>query len=413
MSQSRITHRHTRTLALARIYAALIGVLGLGALIWLFEQAPPVDLATLLAFAVVAVLMAYFRVPVGLVGTHVGLDGAVLLSATLAGGPALGGWASFAAGLVTGIAITDQRDPSRWTDRMAQALLNGGTNVLASLLAWLAYEGMRGSSQTRIDGRETMAVLLLCLVYALVRYMWGWPYWLLHTRAHRQPTTSLLSLTGFALEFLPLPAALLTAATFVRLGWAFFLLLVLVYVGLGAIMRQMLAHMVVQQEQIEALELRARICESIGETPLDVSTVSKLAYQLCQQVAPADKFELGLYNPLHTQITIQVSVHGDTQLPAMRMPITPLWEWLSKQSGPQKYGADEFTRLPFTLPPLGEIPPQHALFVPLMPDEANEPTGGIVLQSAADTAYSDKQMAYIAEIATHIAKALSRCQQNS
>lgn len=411
MSKSKIT--------LARIYAALIGVLGLGALIWLFEQAPPIDLATLLAFAVVAVLMAYFRVPVGHVGTNIGLDGAALLSATLAGGPALGGWASFAAGLVTGIAMTDQRDPPGWTDRTAQALLNGGTNVLASLLAWLAYEGMNGSSQTPIDGTETLAVLLLCLVYALVRYTWAWPYWLLHAHAHGQPTTNLLTLTGFALEFLPLPAALLTAATFVRLGWAFFLLLVLVYVGLGATMRQMLAHIVAQQEQIETLDLRARICESIAETPLEVAQVSKLAYTLCQQVAPADKFELGLYDPLHTQITIQISAQGDTQLPAMRMPITPLWEWLSKQSEPQTYSAGELDQLPFTLPPLEQITPKHALFIPLVADtpatesETNEPTGGIVLQSAADAAFTDKQLAYVAEIGTHIAKALGRCQQDS
>jgi hypothetical protein len=401
---------------LARIYAALIGVLGLGALIWLFEQAPPVDLATLLAFAVVAVLMSYFRVPVGLAGTHIGLDGAVLLSATLAGGPALGGWASFAAGLVTGIAIPDQRDPPGWGDRTAQALLNGGTNVLASLLAWLSYEGMNGNGQTAIDGRESMPVLLLCLVYALVRYTWTWPYWLLHTRAHGQPTTNLLSLTGFALEFLPLPAALLTAATFVHLGWAFFLLLVLVYVGLGAIMRQMLAHIVAQQEQIEALDLRARVCESIGETPLEISKVSKLACTLCQQVAPADRFELGLYDLLHTQITIQVSAQGDTQLPAMRMPVTPLWEWLSKQSEPQRYSGEDLSQLPFTLPPFEQVLPRHVLFVPLVPDtpvaegETNEPTGGIVLQSAADAAYTDKQLAYVAEIAKHITKALSRCQ---
>lgn len=404
---------------LARIYAALIGVLGLGALIWLFEQAHAIDLATLLAFALVAVLMSYFRVPVGLVGTHVGLDRAVLLGATLAGGPALGGWVSFAAGLVTGIAITDQRDPPGWADRTAQALLNGGTNVLASLLAWLAYEGMNGHSQTAIDGRETMAVLLLCLVYALVCYTWSWPYWFLHARTRGLQATNLLTLTGFALEFLPLPAALLTAATFVRLGWAYFLLLVLVYVGLGATMRQMLAHIVAQQEQIETLSLRSRICESIGETSLDSTELSKLSYTLCQQVAPSDKFELGLYDLLHTQITIQISAQGDTQLPAMRMPITPLWEWLSKQSEPQQYSGEELSQLPFALPPLQEGSPQHALFVPLVPDppntegETNEPTGGIVLQSAAETAFTGKQLAYVAEIAKYITKAIGRCQEDS
>jgi hypothetical protein len=276
---------------------------------------------------------------------------------------------------------------------------------------------MNGNSNTAIDGRETMAVLLLCLVYALVRYTWSWPYWLLLARTRGLKATNLLTLTGFALEFLPLPAALLTAATFVRLGWAFFLLLVLVYVGLGAIMRQMLAHMVVQQEQIEALDLRAKICESLSETSLESSELSKLAYRLCQQVAPADKFEMGLYDPLHTQITIQLSAQGDNQLPAMRMPITPLWEWLSKQSEPEQYSGEELTQLPFTLPPLEEASPQHALFVPLVPDpadtedETKEPTGGIVLQSAADTAFTGKQLTYIAEIAKYITKALGRCQK--
>lgn len=154
------------------LYALLTGVVGLFTLIWLFmHPASAVDLATLLAFTLFAILLSYLRIPIGHMG-EVGLTGAVLLGAALVGGPAWGGWAGFITGLVTGL-ISLPVPPTRreqWASRAATALFDGGRNIFAIAVAWWAYQGLGGSRvPLSLNAMQTLAVIVLCLIYASVR----------------------------------------------------------------------------------------------------------------------------------------------------------------------------------------------------------------------------------------------------
>ena len=131
-------------------YALITGVAGIGILAHLFagQEANPeanpeatIDLFTALLFAVVALVVSYFRVPVRSAYAEIGLDGAVLLGAALLGGPALGGWVAFIAGLLKSF-FPRRTERVHWFESAATALWSSGRNVLAIAAAWGAYSGM-------------------------------------------------------------------------------------------------------------------------------------------------------------------------------------------------------------------------------------------------------------------------------
>jgi len=421
MPKTGIRHR------LAYLYAILTGSIGLFVLVRLFmQQTLSIDLATLLAFSLTAVIVSYFGVPLGKDGGQVGLDGPVLLGATLAGGPALGGWASFVTGLVTSILPLYSRadTKARWTDSAAMALLNGGRNVIATSVAWWAYRGLEGlAAPTSIDTTQALAIIILCVTFAIVRSMWLWPISALERHASGQPLSTLINITDVLAELLPLPVALLTAATFVRLGWSFFLLLVYVFVGFGALIRQMLVRMREMQDHVEMTELASEIAQAIAEAQPTAGALCGLAHRFCQraQRAPLPKFELGLYDNTYTNVNIQISVNNTEKLPPMRIPITPQWEWLSEREEPHVVGAQALLdQLPFTLPPIGlEQAPASALFVPIVvpgePQEEGESQeaqavvlGGIVISSPSPNAFDEGQVARIALVARLVGEALHK-----
>jgi hypothetical protein len=418
MPRRRIRHQ------LAYLYAILTGSIGLAVLVRLFmQQTQAIDLSTLLAFSLTAVIVSYFEIPLGKDNGQVRLDGPVLLGATLAGGPALGGWVSFVTGLVTSILPRYSRAgaPPHWADSAAMALLNGGRDVIATSVAWWAYRGLEGpASPTRIGTTQTLAVIILCVTFAIVRSMWLWPISALERRAAGQPLSRLTNITAVLTELLPLPVAVLTAATFVRLGWSFFLLLVYVFVGLGALARQMLVKMQELQDHVQTTELTSEITQAIAEAQPEVSALCTLAHRLCQRFAPLRKFEMGLYDNTYTQVNIQISVNNDEKLPPMRIPITPQWEWLSEQHEPQLVqGKALLDQLPFSLSPIGQEAPASALFVPLtvqgepQEGEAAQETqvtviGGIVISSPEPNALGERQVARIALVAGLVSKAIQK-----
>jgi hypothetical protein len=401
---------------LSHLYALLTGIVGLLVLAWLFaRQTAAVDPITLLAFALTALIVSYLRTSIDATGMEVALDGAVLLGAALVGGPALGGWVAFLIGLVTGAIPPYARTPGleRWSDKASAAMLTAGRNVVAIVAALWAYRGLGPVTvPMSIEVTHSLAVIVLCLTYALVRYLWAWPVLALERAASGQELSGVLSPAQFFLEFIPLPAALLIAAVFVQLGWPFFLLLVLLFIWLGALMRQTCESIRAKQAQIDALHAADRIRKDIAATPMRPDALSKLAYKLCTEAVPVPKFELGLYDSTYTSVHIQVSVDGDERLPTMRIPLTPQWEWIGECSAPQVFeGEAQMAQLPFSVPPIDHgQPPQAAMFVPLYSDEfdPSEHIGGIVMLAASPNAFPEREQAHIAEIARQIGPALAR-----
>jgi hypothetical protein len=405
-------------------YALLTGTIGLVILIRLFaDQVTAIDLATLLAFTLTALILSYFRVPIGKANGELGLDGAIVLGATLAGGAALGGWVAFVTGLVTNLPLPSRSAPAQrrgWVSSASTALLDGGRNVIATALAWWAYLGLEGGAvPTTMDMLEILSVVVMCLTFALVRGVWQWPLILVQDRSARSELATLSNLSTILLELIPLPVALLTAATFVELGWSFFLLLVFVFAGLGALLRQMLVKVYDLQDQLDTLELTNELREKIEAAPPEVGTLCTVAYDLCQRLVPAPKFELGLYDGDWLHVNIQVSVNNDAKLPPMRIPVTPQWAWLGECSEPQLFlDRGQVAQLPFSLPPIGEDQsPQTAMFVPIAgsqttrDDQPLPPAiGGIVLTASRPDAFTEQDLAHVAVVAELVGNAIQRAR---
>ena len=425
------------------LYALLTGIVGLLTLIWLFmHPAISVDLATLLAFTLVAILLSYFRIPIGKTG-EVGLTGAVLLGAALVGGPAWGGWAGFITGLVTGLIAlpTPPTGREQWAPKAATALFDGGRNTLAVAIAWWAYQGVGGNRvPLSLDSMQTLAVIVLCLTYASIRCLWLWIALVLRRTAVGQPRGGMLTPTCFLAEVLPLPTSVLVAATFVWLGWPYFLLLAFLFISLSALMHRMVESLYALQEQAALLRTIGQIEDRIARTPEAIAPLSSLAYEVCEQIAPCDKFELGLYDASYTHVHIQVSTENGTRLPPMHIPVTPKWEWLSELTATQYLdNQEQIEQLPFSLPPLGrDRVPCSALFVPIPSPSAQaaavpeapsgtaaddgsidngasgkeaplpSPIGAMVLLSAQAEAFSKRDAYLVAILAAQLAPALAR-----
>jgi hypothetical protein len=425
------------------LYALLTGLVGLLTLIWLFMRpAIVVDLSTLLAFTLFAILLSYLQIPIGRSG-EVGLTGAVLLGAALVGGPAWGGWAGFITGLVTGLIPLPASRTAReqWASRAATALFDGGRNIFAITVAWWAYQGLGGSRvPLTFDAMRTLAVIVLCLTYASVRCLWLWVLFTLQRTADGPSRTDPLTPICFLAQALPLPTAVLVAATFVWLGWPYFLLLAFLFLGLSALMHRMVEVLHNLQTETALLRRTGQIKDQIAHTPQAIVPLSNLAFEICAQIAPFDKFELGLFDPSCTHVYIQVSTEDDARLPPMHIPITPKWEWLSELAATQRFDAPEqIEQLPFSLPPLGQDRmPRSALFVPIPSPGVEErtmleappgagageastdpgasrreapapsPIGAMVLLSAQAGAFSAREAHLVTLLAAQLAPALAR-----
>jgi hypothetical protein len=291
-----------------------------------------------------------------------------------------------------------------------------------------------------LDARRTLAVIVLCLTYASIRCLWLWIALVLRRTAVGQPRGGLLTPTCFLAELSPLPTSVLVAATFVWLGWPYFLLLALLFIGLSALGRRMVESLYGQQQELVLLREIGRIKDLIVRTPDAIVPLSNLAYEICTQVAPCDKFELGLYDASYSHVHIQVSTDNGTRLPPMHIPITPKWEWLSELTATQCLrDPQQIGQLPFSLPPLGkDRAPRSALFVPIpgplagsttTPEpapgadakentegdkEAGEtplqagPIGAIVLLSDQAGAFSERNAYLVSILAAQLAPALAR-----
>lgn len=430
----------------SHLYTLLTGVIGLLLLVQIFDrEATSANLATLLLFTLAAVVASYFRVPIG--GAELSLDGAILLGATLAGGPVFGGWAAFITGLAAPMGGTDTFLPpatprtlikrvldSRWVNRASSSLLTSGRNVIAIKAAWLAYQGLGGPlAPTTIDAALILALAILYVVHCVVRCLWEWPVTVLQSASPQQEVANLIYPATILAELLPLPIAPLISATFVQLGWVFFVLLVFLFIGLGAVMRQMIRTIHAMREEIEAHVLANRVRQAIATTAPQIGALIELAHKLvCELIDPA-YFELGLYISREKgarppegeeEEAPQVEIHAVTldgdPLPPMCIPVTPLWAWLSERNEPLlAQDKIDLAQLPFSLPPMQPgKEPQTALLVPLQANSTSEPDrppsapiGGLVLQSTRAGAISASHLKLIALIARHVGPALAQARR--
>ena len=406
-------------------YALLTGLLGGVAMTHSFAyQQQGISLSTVLMFTLVALVMSYITADVHIyLGTTASTqvrpepEGMMLLGLTLVSGPAAGSWAALIVGLVAAVmsmpADRAKVSAARTFARVAVALLDGGRNIIAVVVAWLAYRGMGGDPSAILSNvYQATAMGVLCIVYSLVRHLWKMGAMLALGETVEQ------NVEAFLAELLPLIITPLIVVSYSHLGRQFFLLLSLVLIGAAALLRQMSTTLEKVRERVAVASFSNHIRRELDEAQ-DADEMCALAYQLCSQVVPAAKFELGLFSSVEgaiTRVHVKVAVEEGERLPPMRLPLTPLWEWLSSLGAPLLADEERLASLPFELSPLGRDnrPVRSAIFAPIpyaahaeVDDAPAAPLGAMVLLSTHQGALNDGHVGRVAIIAGQLGEALS------
>jgi len=280
-----------------------------------------------------------------------------------------------------------------------------------------------------------LALIVMCIVYALVRRLVAWLALVLLHVPPWQGVEALLGPGPLAVELLPLPVAFLVSATYAGLGWSCFLMLALVFICMGAVAWQMMETIWNGREQNYILKLRQEVSEGAVSAAHDIDALCALAYRFCEEAVAPAKFEIGLYDCTQTLVYIRMAVENGSSLPPMSIPQTPLWTWLSElKEGVLAETASEISALPFDLPPLE---PGHltraAIFAPLfsarehaLPLPADlavpsasvsgtekampQPLGAIVVQSPLPNGLNACALARVQVVAEQIGLAIGKAQ---
>lgn len=402
---------------LATIYALLIGVAGVLNLVWLLQyQTMSFDLLALIPFALLSILVSYFRVPVGHNNAELSIDGAILLGAMLTGGPVIGGWAAFITGLVLSI-HPPTRPPSSigWMDQIVLSALNSGRYVIATGTAWIIFYWLGGTlTPSRLTPVTIIALILMSIVYVLTRLALIRLFTLF---AGSRPFRSFLQPVNadqFLVELLPLPLALAFSPFFVRFVWTRFLTLSLIFIGNGLLLHYLKTRIQNAQDQIETLRLRQQAEQAFNKPATSTDTLSGLAHRFCQQIVQS-YCEIGILNATMTQVQVDISTDLQTRHPSMYIPTTSMWTWIGNLQAPQLLSTpEEFQELPFSLPYLSDdAPPRTALLLPIHAHEAIQvPLGGIILLSEKDNAFERIHIERLTLIAELLGIALQRIREN-
>lgn len=395
------------------VYSLLIGLLGVAVLVQLVEyQTASFDLWALLAFAVVAMLVSYFRLPMGQDGAELNLEGAVLLGAMLTGGPIVGGWAAFIAGLATGLApyLAQRHARKAWIEHVASAACHGGRNVMAIGGAWTVLTGLGGSLHpATVQARTVLALVLMCLVYVLLRLILYVPVVLLAGRTDERAWARTWNPTQILLELAPLPAALLIAPVWAAWTWARLLTLAIMLVGVGALVRHMRMENHQLQDRVQELLFAQRVHKEIQHAAGDLDALSRLTQAWCAEIVSC-QCEMGIFDAAQDHAGVYVRLEDGRCLPPMHIPITTMWQWAASLAAPHLVDTPEsFAELPFNLPPFESgLPVSSALFIPLHRQPAAapgcelpllEPAGALILLSAQPHALGPAQTGHLNTVA--------------
>jgi serine phosphatase RsbU (regulator of sigma subunit)/putative methionine-R-sulfoxide reductase with GAF domain len=385
------------------IYAFVVGGIGWGWLLLSPTPTTPVILLLLFGAVALAVDLLSFRVPPA--DSH-SLVGIVLLSAALSFGPVAAAMIAAIEGLLSGVLLLlIHRAAQTFYTFAARPLLRSGARAMGLLLGGTL-------AQTFAPDNQIALLVLLMVCYTLINqlarlgreYLQGGRNGLITWWRSAWPMI-------LAVEFLPLPLALLGSAIMNRLGVGYFLLSGLSLIAAAAAVRRAAINLQSQGRSVRELALLNEVSRAIIRSELNIEALCDLIYRETTKIVDTSSFHLGLFED--GNYTLRVRVQDRVRLPVLNAPDGGeggIIGWM-RRTGRALLVEDfveEMNRLPARPSYQSERPPRSGIYVPLIAGDAV--IGSLSVQSYQSGAFDANDLRLLSLIADQAAVAITRAR---
>lgn len=396
---------------LLTLYALAVGALGWAWLILTPQTATPLAALVLFGALALAIDALSFRVPPADVYS---LSGIVLLTASLALGPAAAALVAAVEGLLSGALLVLLYNRPRSLYLLgARPLMRGGIRAAAILAGAALAAAATGRPQSDPLTLDPLPLVIWSIVaFALLLQLARMGRELLQGGRSGLATwwrsTWRLALGA---ELAPLPLALLGAAVYTRLGSGYFLLAGLALLAAAAAVRRATLNLATQRRSVRELALLNEVSRAIIRSELDVETLCELIYREASKIVDTSSFHLGLFEG--TSYTLVVRVQDRVRLPRLTVDLAAgdgLIGWI-RQTGKAllvEDFAEEMDQLPARPRYQSERPPRSGIYVPLIAGE--HVIGSISVQSYQPGAFEANDLRLLSLIADQAAVAITRAR---
>jgi serine phosphatase RsbU (regulator of sigma subunit)/putative methionine-R-sulfoxide reductase with GAF domain len=395
------------------IYGLLVGVTGLGLLVYqLATVPPPLPWLPILLFAVLSFLVQRASFHLGSSVVH-SLAGVIDISAVLALGPTAGALVAALSGVAYLELNAVRHNRLGRRDLVEIPLFNAGLKALMALTAGALYLGLNGEIPVlSLDRRSALAVGAVCLAWFVIDHL-CWAIWdlldggLEHLRALVRESF----VRTLMIELLPLPFSVVVALAYARLDWIAFGILSLVIVIVALLAQHWAETRNELVQRVSELTTIEEVGRTIAQAQLDVDEICELMYEWTSQIADASIFHLGLFEG--EEYSIRLWVRNGERVPSQTFTLTPgvgLVNWLrdSKQPLMVRDFEKEEDSLPARPAYVSDNPPRSALFVPLIAGETV--IGTVSIQSFRRSAYRDSDERVLSAMANQAALAIQKAR---
>lgn len=393
------------------LYCLAVGGLGWA---WLLATPQPsTPLAALILFGALtlAVDTLSFRLPPA---DAYSLGGIVLLTASLALGPAPAALIGAVEGAISGaLLIFIYNRPRSLHLLVARPFLRGGARA-AAILAGAALASV-ATGTPQYDPQTLDPVALLA---------WSIPAYVAVLQLARIGREALQGgRSGVATwwrstwklllsaELAPLPLALLGAAIYTRLGGLYFLLAGVALIAAAGVVRRATLNLASQRRSVRELALLNEASRAIIRSELDVDTLCELIYREASKIIDTSSFHLGLFEG--DLYTLVVRVQDRVRLPRLTVDLAAgdgLIGWM-RQTGKAllvEDFAEEMDQLPARPRYQSERPPRSGIYVPLIAGDTV--IGSISVQSYTPAAFGANDLRLLSLVADQAAVAITRAR---
>ncbi len=390
-------------------YEAGVAVAGWGLLAWLTLAAGgPVSqpqVLSVLLFLLLAIVLKLEGFQVARLVTH-SLVGVAVLGAVVALGPCGGAWVGALSSLLTFASRRPAPGEGRGAAHWRLAFFGGGLCALAAAGSGALYGFLGGPwAPITLHWRYLAPATALSLAWFLADHL-GWSLRIGLEEGLGGLRRFLRSIQPYSLviELLPLPLALLLAASFRLPERLAFGLLGAFLAGVAEILRRLNLALDRARERVADLTTLNAFSHALLASELDVAELCRLLRSHTAAVADASHFWLGFYDGHAGRLELALAADGQEQV---RAPEPELADWMRKHRSGLLVRDVRYEELPYPAPTRPTWY-RSALAVPLM--VAGDLIGLLAVRSPKPGAYGEDALRTVTTFANQAAIAIANAR---